>query len=202
MCKYLNINGIPYLTIARLKLKSSLNVVDFDTDKTNIKQQFLSDESGDDFPWSDKFKAKTLEPNDIQPNETESDLSMQLKNYKPYKLLSEVLDNLIMINRIFPHSTKSSQKLITKTKQPPINKNGYKFLFMIFGSNDSPLNKPVIENLIEFWKTFHLKHKFLVVYLNFDRSDMILNEFPIIPWYTILSRELKVSLDLGNIDSV
>jgi hypothetical protein len=176
-------------------LKSSLNVVDFDTDKTNIKQLFLSDENGDDFPWSDKFKTKHLEiDNNNKTNENEqTDLkpsNTHLENYKPYKMLNEILDNLIMINRIFPHSTKSSQK-------QKINKNGYNFLFILFGSNDSPLNKLIVENLIEFWKVFHLKHKFLVVYLNFDRSNKVLNEFPILPWYTIFSREHKVSLNFA-----
>jgi len=191
LCKYFKIYGIPYLTLVSLKLDSSLKIIDFRTDKSNIKQAFLDDENGEKFPWTDEKTKLTNEKTTISKKSiikstesssesdkkivsNESDFNCEsIKNFE-YDFLQEILKNLSPINE--------------KDKQTAINTYSYDFLFILFGSNQSEINSIVIDNLTEFWKKFHLKHKFIVAYLNYDGAP--LKEMPF--WFTVLKNNIKV----------
>lgn len=75
LCKYFNVNGIPYMTLVELKLdKRNLKIIDFKTEKRNIKHEFLVDESAKNFPWFNNItQSDTI--TDTSVNENDSDIS-------------------------------------------------------------------------------------------------------------------------------
>ena len=189
MCKYFKIYGIPFLTLVTLKLDSNLKIIDFRADKSNIKQAFLSDENGANFPWKNETLKSTnettisLKKPIIKSTElsSESAKKTNAECFDDYdrEFLNEIISNLSSINE--------------KNEQTVVNSNAFEFLFILFGSSQSEVNSIVIQNLAEFWQKFHLKHKFIVVYLNYD--DVPLENMPF--WYTILNTNMKVNILLN-----
>ncbi len=197
MCKYFKIYGIPYLTLVSLKLNSNLKIVEFQADKSNIKQAFLADENGKNFPWSCEEKnlpklGANIKKSCIKSNETKPEIKVKIDDKinenkiinDEYGFLEEVIDNL-----------KSINKHLLLDENQKLNLNKFNFLFILFGTCESEINQAILENLIEFWKRFNLKHKFIVAYLDYDNA--CLNYFPSdVPWYTISKNDLKVFIFL------
>ena len=184
------------MTLVSLKLDSSLKILDFRIDKSNIKQAFLDDENGDNFPWTNdvvkstneititsstkKSIIKATESNSESDKKTsqnfsnESGLNAEQINDIYFEFLEEILENLSPIN--------------VEETQMTVNTYSHDFLFILFGSDESEINSIVIENLNEFWRKFHVKHKFIVVYLNFDSEP-----FKNMPyWFTVMKNNVKV----------
>ena len=176
------------MTLVSLKLDTQLKIIEFRTDKTNVKQAFLSDEKGEHFPWTFNeiisqnetcSKKACIKSDESKDEKSELAENESYENYH-YEFLEEILENLHPIDNNFDHEEGQTINL---------NSNLYDYLFILFGSSESEINSIVVENLSKFWEKFHSKHKFIVVYINFDETS--LTAFP--PWYSILTQKMKVS---------
>ena len=127
MCKYFKIYGIPFLTLVTLKLDSNLKIIDFRADKSNIKQAFLSDENGANFPWKNETLKSTnettisLKKPIIKSTElsSESAKKTNAECFDDYdrEFLNEIISNLSSINE--------------KNEQTVVNSNAFEFLFIL-----------------------------------------------------------------------
>lgn len=159
MCKFFNVNGIPYLTIAIFKLNKKLKIVDFNSDRTNIKHHILSDETGLKFPW-------------LSPSSSNFFQVEEMTVYEEFLKCLEPNENAVNI------------------------KNENNFLYVLLGSNEITANRHIIASVAEFWRQFHEKHKFSVVYLDFEKKTEELAFSPDLNWFTIKNTKIKVKFVL------
>jgi hypothetical protein len=78
------------------------------------------------------------------------------------------------------------------------------FVFLLFGSNEFKSNSTIVQSIIEFWKQFHKKHKFIVVYLEFNSRDdrsssggenkkpLSTIDLSSVDWFTVSKKDIKV----------
>jgi hypothetical protein len=193
LCKYLNINGIPYLTIVHLTLDSSLKVVNFQAEKTNIKHDFLGDLLGLNFPWLKPkldYPKSTVIDDEESEEETDEQFNETLSKNSNLNFLSEMLKSLVVIG-------KESNKLELDPRRARKSAN---FLFMAFSSSTNVLvDRKLVESFVAFSKEFTAKHKIMFVYVNLKPNE---NQAKFvshavksndIEWFTINDLRMKVS---------
>lgn len=187
MCKYLNINGIPYLTVIRLKLDKSLKIVDFYADKVNIKHDLLNDELGKNFPWSrPKFESIKVSEVAVKSELIDHDVP-PVELSASYSFLTRVLDKISVIGE-----SESSKKL---------NLDGIKFVFVVISSSEilGSVDRKLVQSFGTFCKEFEKKHQFLFIYIDQSPSKVVPNDELLqvlslnqLKWYTISDADFQV----------
>jgi hypothetical protein len=148
-------------------LDRNLKLLDYKIYPTNFKQMILSDEHS--LPLE---QSKIVQNNEIKSVKNGADV------------LHIINSNLVPFEQFRYDDDESS------------NKKKFDFIFMVLGSNESNLTKNFLKGLVEFWKKFHLKYKFQVVYFSLE-TVININFFEIvgsIPWYIYDSSEIELKV--------
>lgn len=153
--------------------------MDYKIEYTNAKQAILADQTGSNFPWmTSELSSATSDLADMSRKEKESFDSIELK---------ESSDALRLIYKCAKQFTKGNKSL---------SDMGSDFLFLVLGSNKTKLTFAFVSGLIEFWKEFHVKYKFEVLYFSLEDSidKSIANLVNNLPWFYFESSndDLKV----------
>jgi hypothetical protein len=155
--------------------------------ESNIKQIEIHNETETVEPLENK-------ENQIDNMETIAKLLKkqdQTSKIEPLSILNELVANLIPFN----YNLLSTNRLDLKNKiKKQIESSS--FVYILFGTSKVKSNKSIIHALVEFWKQYHIKHKFEFVYLNFDNviDEAILNLINSTTWFTLKNskKDLKV----------
>jgi hypothetical protein len=190
--------------MVNLKLDKNLKIIDFQADKTNIKFQILNEQNLESFLWFNAVNIADEKMNEIaetikmieerqkspihKPNLTMSTINHDetIILDENQKLIDELFINLIPIESI-SNQNNSLTDLLDENK----------FLFILFGSQKIEVNDLIINSWIRFWIKFHVKHKFVIVYLEPDHESNI--DFSQVEWFTIENMNLKVFIYLLSI---
>ena len=158
--------------MVNLKLDKNLKIIDLQADKTNIKFQILNEQNLESFLWFNAINAADEKMNEIAETikmieerqktpEHQPTLTMSTINHNETVVLDE---NQRLIDELFinlkPIESISSQSI---NLTDVLDEN--KFLFILFGAEKKEINDLVINSWIRFWIKFHMKHKFVIVYL-------------------------------------
>jgi hypothetical protein len=185
------------LTIVHLTLDSSLKVVNFQAEKTNIKHEFLGDKLGLNFPW---LKPKLENPKNLPIDNGESTEEAEQTN----EIESDVIENsnLNFLNEMIKNLAVIGQKQTTIDIRN-VKKN-FNFLFMAFSSSTNVhVDRKIIESFVAFSQQFSVKHKIMFVYVSLKPNEsqtkfvnhvMKSNN---LEWYTINDLRQKVSKKLA-----
>ena len=170
MTKNLGINGIPFITVIQLKLDQNLKLMEYKIEYSNAKQNILGDETGRNFPWiSSELVSTTSDLIDINKNDYE--------NWDTFEI-NEPVDALKIIFRFTKHFTSG----ITNKN---LNEMESDFIFIVLGSNKAKMTFAFMNGLVDFWKEFHAKYKFEVVYFSLEETidKTISNVTCGLPWF-------------------
>ena len=139
----------------------------------------LADESGKKFPWAtfepvlNNFDSYSLKDQAEASFNQRSDKAAKASTTEPIKKSkktivkqtikeSQINNSNDMLNMIASNMTSFNPQLgISYVAYPDTN-----FLFLVIGSNESKFTYMFMQGLAEFWKKFHEKYKFQVVYLS------------------------------------
>jgi hypothetical protein len=186
--------------MVNLKLDKNFKIIDFQADKTNIRFQILNEQNLDSFLWFNAINVadekmneiaetiKILEERQKTPEENQPNLSISTINHNETVLLDEnqkLIDDLFL--NLKPIEINSSQ---SNSLKDILEEN--KFLFILFGAEKKEVNDLVINSWIRFWIKFHMKHKFVIVYIGPDHESNI--DFSQVEWFTIENKDLKVCI--------
>ena len=237
------------MTLIELKLDANLKIVDFRSDKRNIKHDFLADPNALKFPW---FKETTTtissQPKPTTTMTDENNAAVKSSDETAVTIKTSTDDNKTIsppvnkskirdINEIFEEKDddkilymeeneeeedeeKNSTTASETAAENPILREIFenlepsneavrllmttdldrfldekKFIFLLVGSPQLKTNPTIVQSIAEFWKRYQKKHKFFVIYTEFN-SDSTATETA----QTNNNTSSLLSVDLSNVD--
>lgn len=138
-----NNNNSSTIPISKSDIKSIDEIFDKDDDETTA-----NDEEEESMPRETTDRDND-ELNNLDVDSTNADL-----------ILNEILENLEpTCERIARMRSASATEAMLAEKD---------YMFVLFGSRELKANPTIVQSIVEFWRRFHKKHGFFVVYLEFN----------------------------------
>lgn len=254
------------MTLIELKLDANLKIVDFRSDKRNIKHDFLADPNALKFPWFKETTTTTTTSSQPKPTTTMTDENNETakssdqtavtiktstddnKTISPPVNKSKIRD----INEIFEEKDddkilymeenedeedeeKNSTTASETAAENPILREIFenlepsneavrllmttdldrfldekKFIFLLVGSPQLKTNPTIVQSIAEFWKRYQKKHKFFVIYTEFNsdstatettqsnnnnKSSLLSVDLSNVDWFFISKMDVKVNMN-------
>lgn len=206
------------MALIELKLEPNLKIVDFRSSKHNVKHDLLADPKGVNFPWLKPHQStpttttalpvnkrqiesvsEIFEEDDLLPDDDDDDDNDkgQEKSFSTMlsPIVKEMLDNL--------EPTSERARLRSLAIDPDELLADKEFIFILFGSCELKSNGTIVQSIIEFWRKFHKKHRFFVIYIEFNpqhendsRPSLLSVDLNNVDWFSISKTDVKVIFEL------
>lgn len=110
------------------------------------------------------------------------------------QILKEILDNLE------PTKVRDNLRVRSSSASDTAMLAQKDYIFVLFGSRELKTNSAIVQSIVEFWRRFHKKHRFFVVYLEFNNSNSKIDpkstqlsvNLSSVEWFTISKIDVKV----------